>query len=250
MYILRTPAKLLQSCLTLGDHIDCSPPGSSVQEISPGKNIGVGCHFLLQGNLPDPVIKPPSLSSPVLADSSSQLASSGKPKLICTTEHIVFNKGDFREGRRKRVRCMERVTWKLTLPYVKWISSVQSLSRVRLFATPWSAARQASLSITNSRSPPKPMSIVLVIPSNHLILCRPLLLVPPIFPSIRVSQWEFAVWFRELKQGPCDNLEGWGREGGLGGVDMGVPMDDYTLCIYLLMSDRKPQNSVKQLSFN
>ena len=65
-------------------------------------------------------------------------------------------------------------------------SSVQSLSHVQLFATPWIAAHQASLSITNSRSSPKPMSIVLVIPSNHLILCCPLLLLPSIFPSIRV----------------------------------------------------------------
>ena len=65
-------------------------------------------------------------------------------------------------------------------------SSVQSLSHVRLYATPWVAARQASLSITNSRSPPKPMSIELVMPSNYLILCCPLLLLPSIFPSIRV----------------------------------------------------------------
>ena len=63
--------------------------------------------------------------------------------------------------------------------------SVQSLSRVRLFVTPWTAARQASLSITNSRSLLKPMSIESVMHSNHLILCRPLLLLPPIPPSIR-----------------------------------------------------------------
>ena len=62
---------------------------------------------------------------------------------------------------------------------------VQSLSRVQLFVTPWTAARQASLSITNSRSPPKPMSIVSMMPSNHLILCHPLLLQPSNFPSIR-----------------------------------------------------------------
>ena len=72
-------------------------------------------------------------------------------------------------------------------------SSVQSLSHVQLFATPWTAARQASLSITNSQSLPKPMSIELVMPSNHLILCRPLLLLPSIFPSIRVFQNESAV---------------------------------------------------------
>ena len=63
---------------------------------------------------------------------------------------------------------------------------VQSLSHVQLFATPWTAAHQASLSITNSWSLLKLMSIESVMPSNHLILCRPLLLLPSIFPSIRV----------------------------------------------------------------
>ena len=70
------------------------------------------------------------------------------------------------------------------------VSSVQSLSRVWLFATPWTAARQASLSITNSRSLLRPMPIELVMPSSHLILCRPLLLLPPIPPSIRVFSSE------------------------------------------------------------
>ena len=70
-------------------------------------------------------------------------------------------------------------------------SSVQSLNRVRLFGTPWTAARQASLSITNSWRSPKPMSIEAVMPSSHLILCRPLLL-PSIFPSIRVFSNESA----------------------------------------------------------
>ena len=65
-------------------------------------------------------------------------------------------------------------------------SSVQSLSHVQFFATPWSAARQASQSITNSWSLLKPMSTGSVMPSNHLILCHPLLLLPSIFPSIRV----------------------------------------------------------------
>ena len=64
--------------------------------------------------------------------------------------------------------------------------SIQKLRPVQLFATPWTAELQASMSITNSRSPPKPMSIESVMPSNHLILCRPLLLPPSIFPSIRV----------------------------------------------------------------
>ena len=75
-------------------------------------------------------------------------------------------------------------------------SSVQSLSRVRLFATPWTAACQASLSITNSWSLPKLMSIESVMPSNHLILCRPLFLLPSIFPSIRVFSKESALRIR------------------------------------------------------
>ena len=68
----------------------------------------------------------------------------------------------------------------------------QSVSRVRLFATPWYTAFQASLPITNSQSLPKLTSIKLVMPSNHLILCRPLLLLPSIFPSIRVFSNESA----------------------------------------------------------
>ena len=75
-------------------------------------------------------------------------------------------------------------------------SSVQLLSCVWLFATPWTAAHQASLSITNSRSPPKPMSIESVMPSNHLILCHPLLLLPLIFPSISVFSSELALCSR------------------------------------------------------
>ena len=75
-------------------------------------------------------------------------------------------------------------------------SSVQSLRHVQLFAIPWTAARQASLSITNSRSPPKPMSIVSVMPSNHLILCHPLLLLPPIPPSIKVFSTESTLHMR------------------------------------------------------
>ena len=78
------------------------------------------------------------------------------------------------------------------------ISSVQLFSRVRLFATPWTAARQASLSITNSWSLLKLMSIELVMPSNHLILCRPLL-HPSIFPSIRVFSSESVLHIRWTK---------------------------------------------------
>ena len=76
------------------------------------------------------------------------------------------------------------------------MSSVQSLSRVQLFVTLWTAACQALLSVTNSRSLPKLMSTESVMPSNHLILCRPLLLLPSIFPSIRVFSIESALRIR------------------------------------------------------
>ena len=77
-----------------------------------------------------------------------------------------------------------------------YFSSVQSLSRVRLFATPWNTACQAFLSITNPQSLPKLMSIKLLMPSNHLILCHPLLLLPSIFPSIRVFSNESTLHIR------------------------------------------------------
>ena len=88
--------------------------------------------------------------------------------------------------------------------YTVWIwvqitSSVQSLSRVWLFVTTWTAARQASLSLTNSWSLLKLMSIESVMPSNHLILCRPLLLLPSIFPRIRVFSSESALHIRRPK---------------------------------------------------
>ena len=75
-------------------------------------------------------------------------------------------------------------------------SSVQLLSHLRLFVTPWITAGQASLSVTNSRSPPKLMSIELVMPSKNLILCRPLLLLPSIFASISVFSNESVLHIR------------------------------------------------------
>ena len=87
--------------------------------------------------------------------------------------------------------------WKLVLAwFVNNTSSVQLLSRVWLFATSWTAVRQASLSFTNSQSLLRLMSIELVMPSNHLILCRPLLLPPSIFPSIRVFSNESVLHIR------------------------------------------------------
>ena len=116
----------------------------------PGKSTGVGCHCLLR------------------------------------VKQLPSNKNKFptrwHTWRTGPSNTAEASTTELTLRF----SSVQLLSRVQLFATPWTAARQASLSITNSQSLLKLMSIESVMPSNHLILCHPLLLLPSIFPSIRV----------------------------------------------------------------
>ena len=106
----------------------------------------------------------------------------------CIPENNFKTWGNIRKNKVRETTCTD------FLPIQ--FSSVQSLIHVQLFATPWSAARQASLSITNSQSPPKPMSIELVMPSNHLILCRPLLLLPSIFPSIRVFSNESALRIR------------------------------------------------------
>ena len=96
---------------------------------------------------------------------------------------ISFSRGSSWPSDRIWVSCTaDRFFSNLRLP----LSSVQSLSRVRLFATLWIAAREASLSITNSRNLLKHMSIEFVRPSSHLILCHPLLLLPPVPPSIRL----------------------------------------------------------------
>ena len=98
------------------------------------------------------------------------------------------------------LKCLGPLTreffqWQM-LHYYTFISSVQSLSHVQLLVTPWTAARQASQSITNSRSLLKLMSIESVMSSNHLILCCPLLLLPSIFPSIRVFSNESVLHIR------------------------------------------------------
>ena len=95
---------------------------------------------------------------------------------------------------RDTVNKVPQTGWQKTIE-----TSVQLLSRVRLFATSWTVICQASLSITSSRSLPKLMSIEWVMPSNYLILCRPLLILPSIFPSIRVFSNESALRHRWLK---------------------------------------------------
>ena len=106
-------------------------------------------------------------------------------------------------------------------------SSVQSLSRVWLFATPWTTARQASLSIINCRSLPKPMSIESVMPSSHFILCLPLLLLPAIFPSIRVFSNESALhirwpkyWSFSFNISPSNEHQDWSPLGWTGWISL------------------------------
>ena len=97
----------------------------------------------------------------------------------------------------KNLRRTNSITWKyLLINFLLTFSSVQSLSCVQLFATPWTSARQASLSITNSQSPLKLISIESVMPSNHLILCCPFLLLPSIFPSIKIFSKEEVLHIR------------------------------------------------------
>ena len=107
------------------------------------------------------------------------------------------------------------------------ISSVQSLSRVWLFVTPWTAACQAFLSITNPGSLLKLMSIESVMPSNHLILCRPLLLLPSIFPSIRVFSNESVLhirwpkyWSFSFNISPSMNTQDWFPLGWTGWISL------------------------------
>ena len=97
-----------------------------------------------------------------------------------------------------RVTSLGDINCSLNFPTYRSVqfSSVQSLSRVRLFATPWIATRQASLSITNSQSLFKLMAIETVMPSSHLILCRTLLLLPSIFPNIRAFSNESTLHIR------------------------------------------------------
>ena len=108
---------------------------------------------------------------------------------------------------------------KVLLILLKWLALlfrlVQSQSHGQLFATPWTPTRQASLSITNSQSLLKLMSIESMMPSNHLILCRPLLLLPSIFPSIRVFSKESLLrirwskyWSFSFSISPCNEYSG------------------------------------------
>ena len=167
--------------------MDCSLLGSSVHRDSPGKYTGVGCHAFLQGIFPNQGSNPGLLHCRWIL---YQLSHQGIPAIL---EWIAypFSRGSSWPRNWTGVSCIADRLFTSGL----WLSSVQ-FSRVRLFATSWITACQASLSIANSRSSLKFTSIELVMPSRHLILCRPLLLLPPIPPSIRVFSHESTLRMR------------------------------------------------------
>ena len=224
-------AMLRQSCPTRCNPTDCSPPDSSVHGDSPGKKTGVGFHALLQGIFTTQGSNPgllhcrqiftisatreahkywseepiPSPSGPRNQTGVSCIAGGFYTSWATSEAPLrsywrILNRGMcFRRIPLAAVSGTDRnkPSGRLPVPIqVHYPSSVQLLSPVRLFATPWTATHKVSLSITNSRSPPKPMSIEWVMPSKHLILCRPLLLLPSILPSIRVFSSESALRIR------------------------------------------------------
>ena len=127
--------------------------------------------------------------------------------LWCTLNKLLFLYAPFSQNKDGQIintflicECyIEYMTISISFDTHLMIRSVQSLRCVRLFATPRAAAHQASLSITNSRTLPKFMSIESVMPSNHLILCHPLLLLPSVFPSSRLFSNESVLRIRQPK---------------------------------------------------
>ena len=149
---------------------------------SPGQNTGVSSLSLLQGIFPIQGSNPDLLHYRQILYQLSHKGSS----IILEWVAYPFSRGSSQPRNLTGVSCIAGGFFTNRAISSVQFSSVQSLSRVQLFVTPWTAAHQASLSITNSQSPPKPMSIESVMPSNHLILCDPLLFLSSIFPIIRV----------------------------------------------------------------
>ena len=197
---------ICESYPSLCDPMDCSPPGSSV-------------HGVLQARVLDWTAIPLLCVSIYLINLSNVSLQFTPSTLLCTHKNVIDKwillQLLFKEVQRERMKnsmghrelgvsspgdSYVPLDWRshlLSFGLVQF-SSFQSLSHVQLFATPWTAAHQASLSITNYQSSPKLMFIEPVMPSNHLILCHPLLL-PSIFPSIRVFSNESALCIRWLR---------------------------------------------------
>ena len=140
----------------------------------------------------------------------------------CSCASHIFGKEDSHHQYKRRTSRDPN-----TFGFFFFFSSVQLLSRVRLFATPWIAAHQASLSITDSWSLPKLMSIESVMPSSHLTLCCPLLLLPPIPPSITVFSSESTLhmrwpeyWSFSFSISPSINTQDWSPLGWTGWISL------------------------------
>ena len=118
-------------------------------------------------------------------------------KEIACVYVYTYTQWTINQAQKMKFCCLQQCGWTQRMLCLLKLSSVQSLHHVQLFVTPWTAACQTSLSITNTRSLLKLMFIESVMPSNHLILCRPLLLLPSIFPSIRVfsNQSALHIWW-------------------------------------------------------
>ena len=182
------PSSVAQSCPTLWHPMDCSPPAflsitssQSLLKLMSIASVMPSNHLILNR----PLLLPASIFPSIRVFSNESV-------LCIIAKYWSFSFSISPSNEYSGIISF-RIDWFDLLAVqgshkslLQHRSSVQSLSHVQLFVTPWTAARQASLSITNSKSPPKPMSTESVMPSNHLILCHLLLLLPSIFPSIRV----------------------------------------------------------------
>ena len=149
---------------------------------SPGQNTGVGSLSLLQGTFPTQGSNPGLLHCRWIL---YQLSHKGSPRILECLAYPISS-GSSQTRTHSRVSCIVGgffTNW--AIKEALHFSSVQSLSHIRLFTTLWTAAQHTSLSITNTQSFLKLMSIQSGMPSNYPILCRPLLLLPSVFPSIR-----------------------------------------------------------------
>ena len=189
-------SEVAQSCPTLCNPMDCSLPGFSVHEIFQTR--------VLSGMpLPSPHPYMTTGKSTALTrwTSDSKVMSLCFNRLVIAflprSRHLLASWLQSPSAVILEPRKIKSVTVSIFSPFIcHEFNSVQSLSHVRLFATPWITARQASLSITNSQSLLKLMSIESVMPSSYLILCHPLLLLPPIPHSIRVFPNESTLCMR------------------------------------------------------
>ena len=195
--LLPAAAKSLQSCLTLCDPMECSVPGFSIMGFSRQEHwSGLSFPSPMHESESEVVQSCLTLSDPM--DCSLPSSSIHGITLFNKDSILIQKRNQTLYRQTKTIRIQNHQTFMVNAEgsSLDQIRSDQLLSRVQLFENPWFAARQASLSITNSQSSLRLTSIESVMPSNHLILCRPLFLLPPIPPSIRVFSSESTLRMR------------------------------------------------------